>query len=161
MKTGIAAPRPGRQVRRRQSLPGADEGEERGAEDDRQARRGGETEQEPGDELAWLDAERPPVRRLDGRLDEGRVDLVGVSVIDLVPVFGGLRVGADRDADGQEGQPDRDDVGLVPGGRDLGRVPEDRPEGEEDRRAESDDDADRQPSDRPPAERDVDRGEDQ
>ena len=41
---------------------------------------------------------------------------------------------ADRQADREHRQPDRDDVGLVPGRRELGRVPEHRPEGEEDRR---------------------------
>ena len=46
------------------------------------------------------------------------------------------RVRPDGETDGQEGQPDRDDMRLVPGRRDLRREPEDGPEGEEDRRRE-------------------------
>ena len=69
---------PADQARRRQPPPEPDEREERRPEHDRQARRAGEPEQQPADELAAIDARAPPRSRgpagrrsdaaLDGRL---------------------------------------------------------------------------------------------
>ena len=83
---------------------------------------------------------RSPARNWRGRREAGRSrarvrrrpSAVVRSAGGVVVV--GAAVAAEREPDGQERQADRDDVGLVPGRRELGRVPEDRPEGEEDRR---------------------------
>ena len=93
---------------------------------------------------------RPIDRVGTGRRSSGQVVLIDR----------GLRVGAERDADRQQRQPDREDVGLVPRRRELGRVPEHRPEGEEQRDRDAHGPADRQPAEHPPGDADVDRGED-
>ncbi len=145
----MAAPSPADQLRRRR-LPPAPTKAKNGAPKTTvrravQARPNSSS----GRELARLDAEpltprteAPFLLRLSRRL------------VDRGPVP------AERHADGQEGQPDRDDMGLVPARRQLRRVPEDRPEGEEDGRREPDRGRQGKAPERPPAEPDVDRGQD-
>ena len=83
-----------------------------------------------------------------------------VVVRQVVLVDRGARIAADRDTDGQQRQPDGQDVGLVPGRRELSRIPEHGPEGEEDGGRHADGPPDRQPPEHPPGEGDVDGCED-
>ncbi len=121
----------------------ADEDEEWRPDHDRQAGRPGQSEQQPGRELAPVDREsRQPPSSPSGHPTQRR------------------RVAVERHTDRQHRQSDGKDVGLVPGRGVLGGVPEDRPEGEEDRRPEAHEPPDRQTPDHPPADGHVDRGED-
>ena len=94
------------------------------------------------DDLAAL-GERTP-----GPASDWLVRLVLLVEVGLAPR--GVAVAAERDANSREGEPDRQDMRLVPGRPDLGRVPEDGPESEEDGRREPDPPPDRQPAEHPP-----------
>jgi hypothetical protein len=146
---------PGRPGAAAPPLAGTDECQERQTEQHRDARRRGETEQQAGGELAAVDRGQAPwggSRR--GCLIRGAVRAITKRVADRG------RIGAERNTDREERQPDGCDMRLVPRGRDLGREPEHRPEREEHGRREPDDRTDRQATDRPPAQDDVDRGQD-
>ena len=103
---------------------------------------------------------RPASRKPGPSAEAGAAPAAARCVVDLVLVSGRVRIGADRDPDRRERQADRQHVGLVPGRPDLGGVPEDRPEAEEQRRRDPNPTPDRQPAEHPEGQPHVDRAED-
>jgi hypothetical protein len=138
----------------------ADEQEERRPEDDRQPARAGEAEQEPGQELARIDEGPRPGNGGDcrARAGAGRDDRRHV-IGQVVLVERRVRVRPERDSDREEQQEHGQRMGLVPRRRELGGIPEHRPEREEQRDREAHAPTDRQPAEHPPRDDDVDRGE--
>ena len=146
------------------------EDEEWRPEDDGQAGRAGDAEQEPGGELPTIDERPGPVEtRHQHRGLSAEVQIEAAAArrasarlgtrhrIRLIRVSGERSVAPQGDPDRQDGGRQGHHVSEEPGGAEPGRVPEHRPEPEEDRHRQPDGPPDRQAAQQPPAEADVDR----
>ena len=150
-RPGSAAPMPADQPRRHALPPAPTSSEER-----RRRRGSGSARCRPG-----RTGGRPPAGAARWRTGDASGRLrVGPRSPRAVGRSGSSAPGPRRArARREQREADRDDVGLVPGGRELGAVPEHGPEGEEDGRRERGPRPDVEAAEHPPADRDVDRGE--
>jgi hypothetical protein len=131
-----------------------DEHEEDGTEGDRQAGGAGQPEQDAGRELASVEA---PERRQPCPPPRLGVRRRAVWVVVRRPDRS--RIGAQRDPDRAQQEPDGHHVREEPRRAELRGVEEHRPEAEEERGDGARPGADRQPPQHPPRQRDVDRPE--
>ncbi len=132
---------------RRKRAAAANEQEERSPEDDRQPGCAGEPEQEAGEDLPGVE-DQPGARR---SVRPGvRVGLSGRR----------HRIARQGDTDREQGQPDRHDVGQVPGRPELRGVPQDRAQAEEERARDPDPAVDPEAPEHPERDRHVERPED-